>query len=218
MTSINERPVTIAGEPLRPPRHVCCFFDHRAQQYDVLIPYFREGLANNERILTVMDHDHLQDHCAKLEAAGVPLDDAEDTGQFCAHCSDDTYLADGTFSKERLLRMLEHELQVTARGPFTSLRTCGDMAWAQRNMPGTEELLEYENEVNTLLDHHDATFLCIYDASRINGQMMLDILATHSHVLIGNKVQENPYAMKPAHYRKTLLARRSNTTRITGAL
>jgi hypothetical protein len=208
-------PVTLAGRELAPPRHVCCFFDSTAQQYEVLIPYLREGLDHQEKILAVMDREPLAGFRARLEAAGIATAAAEGSGQLGCHCSDDTYLAGGAFSKERVLRMLEDELREVARGPWLRLRTCGDMAWAQRDMPGTEELLEYESEVNALLDHHDATFLCLYDASRISGQTMLDVLGTHSHVLIGSEIRENPYYMKPAQYRQTLLARRSSTRRLT---
>src|ERR1043165_520925 len=42
-------PVTLAGRELAPPRHVCCFFDSTAQQYEVLIPYLREGLDHQEK-------------------------------------------------------------------------------------------------------------------------------------------------------------------------
>lgn len=73
--------------------------------------------------------------------------------------------------------------------------------------------MEYESEVNRLLvGRNDATFLCVYDSNRIGGRAMLDILSTHSHVIIGNVVHENPYCMSPDEYKRTFLAKRTATT------
>ncbi len=41
---------------------------------------------------------------------------------------------------------------------------------------------------------------------------MLDILSTHTHVVIGCNVHENPYHMSPDEYKRTFLARRAATT------
>ncbi len=211
MHSPEQRPVTIAGVALQAPRHICCFFDSREEQYDVLIPYLLEGMRNNESVMAVMDGEPLDDCRARLSAATVTTTPAG--GHLCFHCSADVYLAAGTFSKERMLRDLEGKLKEVAAGPFSGLRTCADMMWAHREMPQTQELLEYESEVNSLLDIYDATFLCIYDASKISGQVLLDVLGTHSHVVIGKEVKVNPYFMKPADYKRTLHARRSKTSR-----
>jgi hypothetical protein len=215
MPSSPNHPVTVAGRRLASPRHICCFFDSRDQQYDVLVPYFAEGLANGEQLLTITDSDVLPDHLGRLAAGGIDTEAARGSGQLCALCTDETYLAGGVFAKKRMHEALQRTLQENAAGPFTGLRTCGDMRWALRNMPGTGELLEYESEVNGLLDGHNATFLCVYDAARISGRAMLDILGTHSHVLLGDVVHENAYYLPPEQYRQTILARRASSAGLT---
>lgn len=193
----------MAGRALTPPRHICCFFESDDERYDALAPYFTEGIANGELVLTVTDADRMAGHLARLSARAVGIDDAQRSGHLCALHTDDTYLAGGSFVKQRMLDALRQRLDGIAASGFTRLRTCGDMSWAQRNMPGTEELLAYESEVNALLDTHDAAFLCLYDASRISGRAMLDILATHTHVLIGSVVHDNPYFMPLDEQRQT---------------
>lgn len=207
-TSPNRR-VTVAGKSLQPPRHICCFFDSRDEQYDLLIPYLLEGLTNGERLVTIMDREVLDDHLERLKKGGLATQSAHDTGQMCTLCSEDTYLAGGTFSKQRMRGLLEAELASVSKSTYAGLRTCGDMRWVRQNMPEIKDVLEYESEVNALLDDHDATFMCIYDSSHVSGRSMVDILATHSCVIIGNVVYENPYFMKPEEYRHTLMARRS---------
>lgn len=185
----SDRPVTSCGHGLKPPRHSCRFFDSREQQYAARLPYFAEGLTNGERVLTVMDRDVMEDHNQRLAATGLPQGGAG----MCTLCSEDTYLAGGAFSKDRMCQMVERELTEMQRLGFSGIRTCEDMQWALRNMSGTDELLAYESDVNELLSRYDATFLCVYDASRISARMMLDVLSTHSHVVIGDAVHGNPY-------------------------
>lgn len=208
--------VTIQGQLLQAPRHICCFFDSRAQQYRTLIPYFAEGLANGEQVLTVMDGQQIPDHNRRLAMGGIPVKQALESRQLCSYATDETYLLGGRFEKGRMLRMLDETLKQVRASGFKRLRTCGDMSWVLRNMPGTGEAIEYESEVNRFLDHHDATFVCVYDANRISGSMMRDILNTHSLVLMNGAVYQNPYYLQPNEYTATLKARRAETLQMAG--
>lgn len=204
------RPVTVCGHSLKTPRHICCFFDSRDQQYEVLTPYFQEGLANGEEVFCIMENHFVQEHRARLCASGINVAKQEKSGHLKTTTSDDTYLAGGRFGKDSMYGILEQHLKDLKESPFAGIRTCGDMEWALRNLPGTEELMEYESEVNRLLTgRDDATFLCVYDANKISGSAMIDLLSTHSHVVIGKNVHENPYCMTPDEYKRTFLARRA---------
>lgn len=205
-------PVTICGHKLKAPRHICCFFDSRDQQYEVLTPYFKEGLSQREQVFCVMEGHLVDDHLERLESARVDVASEVRTGRLKTMASDDTYLAEGRFDKARMYGILEKVIEDLRGSGHSAMRSCGDMEWALRNMPGTHALMQYESEVNQLLvDRDDATFLCVYDANRIGGRAMLDILSTHSHVVIGKAVHENPYYMTPDDYRRTFLARRAET-------
>ena len=211
MTSC-EHPVHVCGQRLTTPRHICCFFDSRDQQYAVLAPYFKEGLANGEEVFCIMEEHFVEEHRGRLVAAGIDVPAQELIGNLKTTTSDDTYLSGGRFGKDRMYDMLAARLDGLRDTGFSGIRTCGDMEWALRNLPGTDELMEYESEVNRLLaDRDDATFVCVYDANRISGKAMLDILSTHTHVVIGTSVATNPYCMSPDEYRRAFLTRRAAT-------
>jgi hypothetical protein len=215
MDNATDLPVHICGHRLGTPRHICCFFDTRDQQYEVLMPCFREGLANGEEVFCIMEGEALADHRSRLDAGGIDVAASEASGHLTSTTSDDTYLAGGRFDKARMYGLLAQRLAELPTSGFAGIRACGDMEWALRNMPGTGELMEYESEVNRLLvGRDDVTFVCVYDANRIGGRAMLDILSTHSHVVIGREVHQNPYHMTPDAYRKSFLARRAATTNL----
>ena len=205
------RPVTVCGEQVPYSTHICAFFDSREQEYECLVPYFAEGLAQGEQVVTIRDADNISDHRRTLEQR-MPLSLEEPTRneQFRILASEETYLRDGFFGHERMGLMLEDVLKAAANGPFKRVRTCGDMSWALREMPGTDELMEYESRVNVFTREHDCTLMCVYDVNKFSGRAVMDVLATHPMVVMGDRIYENPDYVEPTQYLRTLLHRGSS--------
>lgn len=211
------QPVTLCGTPLLGVRHVCTFFDSRAEQYDHLNPYFREGLALGETVVTIVESALQPDHEARMRAGGVPVQAAKAFGQLLTLASEDTYIQDDAFEAERMYRLVERTLQEAERGPFKSVRTFGDMEWALRSLPGTEDLMAYEARLNDLAAAHDCTLLCGYDLQRFNSLALADVLATHTHVLMGGRLYENPEYVEPKAFLERLVRRREQGVAIRAA-
>jgi hypothetical protein len=201
-------PATVCGHPLANSAHICAFFDSEQQEYACLVPYFAEGLARGEQVVTIRDADRCDTHVAKLKASGaLPVDDAMRAGRLRVMASEDTYLQDGIFEVERMYRMIERALKEAPDDGFSRVRTCGEMSWALRGLPGTDDLMEYESRVNQLTQVHDCTLMCTYDIARISGRALMDVLATHPVVLLGDRIYENPYYQTPTDFLKGLLHR-----------
>lgn len=204
------KPVTMCGRSLANATHICAFFDSESQEYDCLIPYFAEGLAQGEQVVTIRDASKCGEHVAKLrERMPAPIDLPIRNNQLRVVASEETYLQDGTFEAERMYAMLESVLKDAAGSPFERVRTCGDMTWALRNMPGTDELMEYESGVNKLIRDFDCTLMCVYDVNKFSGRAVMDVLATHPMVVMGDRIYENPYYVEPENFLATLLRRGS---------
>lgn len=204
------RPVTMCGQVLPQATHICAFFDSERQEYDCLVPYFAEGLAQNEQVVTIRDAAQCERHRDRLrERMPASVDAAIDANQLRIVASEETYLADGVFAQDRMFSMLEQLLQEAESGPFKRVRTCGDMTWALRDMPGTEGLMEYESRVNVLTRSHDCTLMCVYDVNQFSGRAVMDVLATHPMVVMGDRIYENPYYVDPAVFLRQLVRRGS---------
>jgi hypothetical protein len=186
------------------------FMESEDEQYRILNPFVQEGLAAGEEILTIVD-DHLRDsHAHRMDDGGIPVGDALASGQLRILASDDTYGHNGTFAAERMYDLLEEVLQQSARSPWKRLRVIGDAGWVLRNMQGSDELMAYEAKVNLLAPQHDCTLLCIYDINKCSGQVIADALATHSHVILGGRLHENPHYMPPIDFLKRITLRRAH--------
>src|SRR5215472_11813236 len=104
------RSIHLCGQDVDQPGHICAFFDSREEEYDTLLPYFKEGVEAGEQVLNVLDAARLTDHCERLEAGGVPVDDA----QVRVASSEETYVAGGFFDMERMVNFVSEALRQAA--------------------------------------------------------------------------------------------------------
>jgi hypothetical protein len=191
-------------------RHVCMFSESTDEQYRILNPFFLEGLAAGDEVLTIVDESLRDLHASRMREAGVPVDEAIASGQLRILASDDTYGREGTFAAERMYALLEEVLEEASRSKWGTLRITGDAGWVLRHMQGSDELMAYEAKVNLLAPTHDCTLLCVYDINQCSGQVIADALATHSHIILGGRLHENPHYMQPLEFLQKVALRRTH--------
>ena len=184
---------SLAGADLAPYYHVCAFFDSRDEEYQVLTPFYKEGLDWGEKAMHIVDPKLLDDHVARLTAHGI------DT-HACMACEklqvlpwQDAYLHDGVFDQGRMVKTVHAAVDAAKAAGYERLRIMGNMGWAFENHPGAEQLLEYESRVNEVLAQTKQPAVCVYDIAKLSGTMMMDILRCHPLTLINGVVHENPF-------------------------
>jgi hypothetical protein len=198
--TVTRRSIRLCGQEIDQPGHICAFFSSRDEEYETLIPYLKDGVDAGEQVLNVVDEDRLRDHRARLEAGGVSVDD----GRLLVASSEDTYLAGGQFDMERMVGFVRDRL-VEAAAKGRCIRTAGWMDWMNRDAPGTERAMEYEARMNLLVPTFDCTFMCVYDLTKLHGELVVDIMATHPYVVLRGRVRQNPFYIPPEVYLKELL-------------
>jgi hypothetical protein len=198
--TVTRRSIRLCGQEIDQPGHICAFFTSRDEEYETLIPYLKDGVDAGEQVLNVLDEDRLRDHRARLEAAGVSVDD----GRVRVASSEDTYLAGGHFDMDRMVGFVRDHL-VESAAEERCVRTAGWMDWIHREAPGTERVMEYEARVNLLVPTFDCTFMCVYDLTKLHGQLVVDIMVTHPYVVLRGHVRQNPFYVPPEVYLRELL-------------
>jgi len=199
--------VTLCGETLHGPHHICAFFSSREEQYEILLPWIKDGINNKEEVFSILHKDFHDDHCSRLSKAGIPVQEMVTRGQLKIHASEDTYLHGGTFAAERMTKLLEQALIDAQSGPYGKFRGYGEMEWALKNLPGTDELMEYEARINTYAPKYDCSIICAYDITRFSGSAIVDILATHPYVIMDGKIHKNPHYTEPLEFLGKLIKR-----------
>ena len=83
------------------------------------------------------------------------------------------------------------------------------MEWALVDLPGLEDLIEFETRVNYVVPKYDDAVICAYDLSKFSASVVMDALRTHPVVIIGGLLQENPFFVSPDQFLLEIRERRS---------
>lgn len=201
---------TLAGTKLDRYFHVCAFFNSRDEEYDVMTPFYREARQHGEQMLHIVPPQFKDDHVSRLESGGLEA-------QACLACRqlqvlgwDEAYLTDGAFDQDRMLAAVEAIFAAGKDSGFSRLRIMGNMDWALTGeIPGSDQLLEYESRVNEVLVRNRQPAVCVYDMAKLSASMMMDVLRTHPLTLVGGAVHENPFYTAPEKLLPELRARRA---------
>lgn len=64
---------TLCGKTYQAPMQICGFFAPEDERYEVILPYLKEGLENNDEVLNILESTSYDDHCGRLSNAGIDV-------------------------------------------------------------------------------------------------------------------------------------------------
>ncbi len=210
--NVSRTPIPFAGSCLTDYRHVCAFFNSEEEEYRVLLPFIKDGLHSGQKAVHVVNPDQREEHLNRLGSAGIDIAGAQQRGQFQLRTNTDTYLQEGRFDKERMLRTFEQIASDNAGGTFPFSRIVCRMDWAAASEPVIEDLVEFESRVNHVWARHDDVVICTYHLSKFGGDTVVDIMRTHPMIIIGGILQQNPFFAPPEEFLSELRERRARRT------
>ena len=153
-TGESEPPITFAGARLGRYRHVCAFFNTRAEEYRVFLPFIKEGLSRGEKAFHIVDPTLRHDHVERLAAAGVDVAAVEKSGQLELRTWQEAYLRGGHFDQAAMLTLIEEVLTEGKQRGFPLTRLVAHMEWALEDRPGLNDFVEFETRVNHVLNKY----------------------------------------------------------------
>ena len=179
------------------PRHICAFFHNRDEEYRWLVDFVRDGIETGDRFFHVVDANYRPRHRQRLIEGGIDVESLEEKGQLEILGWDSSYLVDGTFNEKKMLAMIDGVLTDSRKRGFPRTRFYGSMVWAVENRLGVEDFICFEARVNDVISKHEDPVACGYDLTRFDGSTILDAMRTHSTLVIGDVIQQNPFYIEP---------------------
>lgn len=183
--------------------HVCAFYRGSDDRDDVLMPYLRTGLQAGNKCICIVDSSSTAAQVRQLELhtpmATVPKSPPAQR-QLDVHVPETSYLVGGRFSRDDMLAFWRQHLDAAADDGFPFSRLVGEMTWALRDVPGVEDLVRYEAELNRVAPTYPTVVLCLYDLDQFSGEVIVSIVKTHPKVLVRGMVVENPYYVGPEEF------------------
>jgi hypothetical protein len=163
----------------------------------VLRSFIRDGFERGDKAFHLIDPERREDHLRRLADAGIDVQAAIASGQLEVHPWEDGPLRGERFDQDRWLAGFEEVLQSGPASGYTTTRFLAQMEWALVDMPGIDDMIEFETRVNYVVPKYDNTVICTYDLSKFGASTVIYALRTHPLVIIGGLLQENPFYVDP---------------------
>jgi len=158
--------------------HFCNFFDTKQDLLEILVPYFKAGLENNEFCIWVTsDPVSVDDALASLRK-GIPLLDTYLTAnaiEVLPHAN--WYLRDGKFDAKHVIDGWHDKLNAAIGKGYEGIRINGNEDWLERQV--WKDFIEYERELNNTITGKPMMVLCTYPLEKCTASDMLDVAQVH---------------------------------------
>ena len=164
--------------------HFCYFYETKQDLLDILVPYFKSGLENNEFCLWIISNSELidrQEASDVLEQAVPDLDRYLTEGGIELVSHDDWFLEGGTFDFRRTAKRFKEKLDEARAHGYVGMRVNGSPAWICSRDP--EELRQFEEEVDGLFSNERIIASCTYPVGEIAAVFLFDVARSHQFTI-----------------------------------
>jgi len=163
--------------------HFCQFYQTREDLIDILVPYFKAGLGNNEFCMWVTSEPlKVEDAKRSLRKAEKNLDGYIEKGQMEILDYSQWYTKTGKFDADRVLKgWSEKEKQAIEKG-FDGLRFTGNTFWLEKR--DWKSFADYEAVVNNVIMEYRMLAICSYSLDKCQVYEVIDVVNNHQFALI----------------------------------
>ena len=166
--------------------HFCLFYKTKEDLLDILVPYFRAGLEDNELCMWVTSEPLTKAPIKKAMKKAMPdFDEYLRKGQIEIHSYKDWYVREGVFDSKRVLNgWVEKHNSALAMG-YKGLRLTGNTLWLEKK--DWQDFMAYEEEINSVIGNYRMLALCTYSLNTCDAAEVIDVARTHQFVLINRE-------------------------------
>ena len=163
--------------------HVCLFYETKEDLIEVLVPYFKAGLANNEFCLCATCDPLNAEEVETVMKKAVPgFDLYMKNGQMEIVAHSDWYLEEGTFDMTRVLEQWIDKLNKALTNGYAGIRVMGNMAWLDKQT--WLNFAEYEHNINETIIGYRMLAICAYQLNKCNTSEIIDVVNNHQLGLV----------------------------------
>lgn len=163
--------------------HLCQFYQSKQDLIDILVPYFRAGLENNEFCMWVTANPLNTEDAKKAMEKSVPnFSKYLKSGQIEIISYKDWYVKGGSFDCDRVLQGWTSKLETALKNGFDGLRLTGNTFWLEK--ADWNAFTDYEEAVNTVIGKYRMIAVCTYSLDKCNASEIIDVVKNHQFALI----------------------------------
>lgn len=180
-------------EPYPEGTHICYLYNSDEERRHILPLFARHALLENEAFGYVADVPTRADLARAMADLDMTHALAGKAAQVELSTSAEGYYPGGSFSAEGMIARLRGQYMQARAAGLAGARMAGEMDWALRGVPGTDNIIECESRINTLCQEAPITVMCQYDLRKFDGAMMFDVMNVHPVMIVGGHILRNPF-------------------------
>ncbi|MDD4250437.1 MAG: MEDS domain-containing protein, partial [Methanosarcina sp.] len=161
--------------------HFCQFYQTKEDLMDILVPYFRAGLENNEFCMWVVSQlSEVEEAKEGLRGAIPDLYTYLENGQIEFIPFTHWYLKEDNFDSESISNVLVEKFNQALANGYDGMRLGNSFRLEKKDR---EDFVNYEIRVDSVIGKHPTIALCTYSLDMCNATEIIDIVASHQFVL-----------------------------------
>ncbi len=164
-------------------KHFCLFYMTNEDMLELLVPYIRAGLENNEFCMWVtsgpLDHREAE---AAMKKAVPDFDEYIKKGQIEILPHTMWYLKEGKFDAERVLNGWNEKLDHALANGYDGLRLTANTFWLEK--ANWSSFADYEAAIDAIISDHNMIAFCTYSLEKCGASEVIEVAANHEFTLI----------------------------------
>lgn len=174
--------------------HICYLYHDDEERRRVDSTFVTRGLAAGETIAYLADpsKERLGGILPKL---GMPPLSKAERNRLVVESAPSICVRHNRFVPAKLLTRLRDQYEIGRTRGNKGARLIGEMSWAARGVRGSNQLVEYESQLDSFLATHPMTVLCQYDMRIFDSATIFGTLRLPAHplLIVRGQVIQNPY-------------------------
>jgi len=168
--------------------HFCQFYRTKEDLLDILVPYFKEGLENNEFCIWVTSEPLKEEEAKEAMRGAVPhFDKYLKKGQIEVVPHSESYLKDGVFDQEEVLNAWIDKLEGGLTRGYDGMRVTGNISWLEKR--DWRDFTRYEEKINGTIDKYKMIAMCSYPLERCGPTELIEVMENHRFALVKREGQ-----------------------------
>jgi hypothetical protein len=174
---------------------VCALIEDADDPSLLLAPFLRECLDRNEDLVVIAGSATSDATRRQLDADDKQACNCEAAGRLRFLRWTQLYGdSPAGFDGRHAIATLETELTSACAGPrHRPLRLVQQMDWLVSACGASPAVPLYERAVHELVSRHSAGAICVYDLSRLSGELLVKTLSIHPFMISRGRLVESPF-------------------------
>jgi len=163
--------------------HICQFYQTKEDLIDLLVPYFKAGLENNEFCMWITSEPlNVEEAKRALKKEVKNLDDYLKKEQIEILDYSQWYTRPGYFDPDKVLQAWIDKEEHALKKGYEGLRLTGNTFWLEKR--DWQDFANYESVINKVIAKYKMLAICTYFLGKCSATEIIDVVSNHQFALI----------------------------------